>query len=242
MKVLILAAGIGTRISRHLSGNPKCMLDIGKTTLISYTLQLLKNSGIKKIGIILGYKHQIIKKEIMPYDVEIFYNPFFDVTNSLASAWFARKFIDEPEEIIIMNGDVFMEEEVLNAILKETLDPVIFADSSRREEADYKLGYENNILKKYGKDLMGDDITGEYIGVAKIGKRFIPAFLASLDHLIEEQKHSVWWENALYELSNTKNIYVRDIVGGFWAEVDYIEDYERILAFRKTEQLCNYSV
>ena len=29
MKVLILAAGRGTRISRYLSGKPKCTVDIG---------------------------------------------------------------------------------------------------------------------------------------------------------------------------------------------------------------------
>ena len=29
MKVLLLAAGRGTRISRYLAGNPKCTVDIG---------------------------------------------------------------------------------------------------------------------------------------------------------------------------------------------------------------------
>ena len=50
--------------------------------------------------------------------------------------------------------------------------------------------------------------------------------------MINKQQHYLWWENALYELSKEKDIYVRDVEGRFWAEVDYMEDYERILKFR----------
>ena len=42
----------------------------------------------------------------------------------------------------------------------------------------------------------------------------------------------MWWEDVLYSFVEERSIYVRDIQGMFWAEVDYIEDYERILKFR----------
>ncbi|EJT6666008.1 phosphocholine cytidylyltransferase family protein, partial [Clostridium perfringens] len=38
MKALILAAGRGTRISRYLSGRPKCTVDIGGISLIENTI------------------------------------------------------------------------------------------------------------------------------------------------------------------------------------------------------------
>lgn len=232
MRALILAAGRGTRISRYLSGKPKCTVDIGGVTLIENTVKQLMKFGIDKIGIIVGYNHDAIEEVLKDYDnVELFYNPFFDVTNSIASAWFAKSFFGN-DDMIIMNGDVYLEEKLLDFIMKEKSNPVIFSDETRREEADYKLFYENNILVKYGKDLKGNDITGEYIGVAKIGREFIETFLSKLNELIENQNHSVWWENVLYELSNKYPINVTDVKGMFWAEVDYIEDYERILKFR----------
>ena len=46
--------------------------------------------------------------------------------------------------------------------------------------------------------------------------------------MISTQKHDLWWENVLYELSEKEDIYVKDVNGKFWAEVDYIEDYNRI--------------
>ena len=46
MKVLLLAAGRGTRISRYLAGNPKCTVDIGGQKLIQYTIELFHGDGV----------------------------------------------------------------------------------------------------------------------------------------------------------------------------------------------------
>lgn len=232
MKALILVAGRGTRISRYLSGMPKCMVDIGGEQLIRYTVKLLKSRGIKNIGLVLGYRHEVIRQALKDEQVMFFYNPFFDVTNSIASAWFARDFFDEAEDTMIMNGDVYIGGELLDMILREKQSPVMFADETRKETADYKFYYENGILKKYGKELEGDDITGEYIGIGKFDASFAAAFTAQMEAMICRQEHSVWWENVLYSMCGRRNIYVKDIQGQFWAEVDYIEDYERILEYR----------
>ncbi|EJT6664704.1 NTP transferase domain-containing protein [Clostridium perfringens] len=242
MKALILAAGRGTRISRYLSGRPKCTVDIGGISLIENTIEKLDSMGIKDIAIIVGYNQNEIRKTLKDYNVKFYYNPFYDVTNSVASAWFAKDFIEENDDIIIMNGDVYAEKALLEDVIKETLSPVLFADNTRKEEADYKFLYENNILKKYGKELEGSDITGEYVGIAKINKDFINEFKESLEFMIENQNHSLWWENALYRLSKKHNIYVKDVDGKFWAEVDYIEDYERILKFRNYDLEFNLNV
>lgn len=238
MRVLLLAAGRGTRISRYLSGRPKCTVDIGQgQCLIQYTVDLLKKKGIEKVGLVLGYRQEVIREVLKGKDVEYFYNPFFDVTNSIASAWFARDFVSPDDDIIIMNGDVYIDDPLLDQILAEKVSPVMFADESRKLTADYKFYYEDNILIKYGKELEGGDITGEYIGLGKFDRDFIPSFLTKMDEMIRSQKHSVWWENVLYEMTESRPVYVRDVKGQFWAEVDYIEDYERILRHRGFEGL-----
>lgn len=238
MKVLLLAAGRGTRISRYLSGNPKCTVDIGNEKLIQYTIRMLNQKGITDIAMVLGYRADTIKETLKDYNVKYYYNPFFDVTNSIASSWFAKDFLDD--DIIIMNADVFLEEKLIDYIIAQNDSPVMFADSSRKEEADYKFKFENGILLKYGKELEGDDISGEYVGIGKFSKEFIKEFIPQLEKMINEQQHSVWWENVVYELSEQMNIYVNDVKGMFWAEVDYIEDYERILNFRGAKSNIQY--
>ena len=84
-----------------------------------------------------------------------------------------------------------------------------------------------------GKELTGEDITGEYIGAAKMKADFIPQFVRQLETMIGKQQHSVWWENVLYAMTGERDIYVQNVENKFWAEVDYIEDYERILNYRK---------
>lgn len=237
MRVLILAAGKGTRISRYLSGNPKCLVEIGEgKRLIEYTVDLLHEKGIREIGIVLGYKAQAIRDVLSGKGISFYFNPFYDVTNSIASAWFAKEFIKD-DDLLIMNGDVYLEERLLDQILKETKSPVMFADESRKETADYKFYYEDGILKKYGKELEGDDITGEYIGIGRFSRQFLPEFLNRMETMINRQEHSVWWENVIYSMSGQQPVYVKDVAGQFWAEVDYIEDYERILEHRGVEKI-----
>lgn len=233
MKVLLLAAGRGTRISRYLSGNPKCTVDIGNQKLIRYTIDLFHKKGIEDIGIVLGYRGEVIQEVLKDEKVRFFYNPFYDVTNSIASAWFARDYLKEYDDTIIMNADVYLQEELLDRVIASDRSPVMFADGTRKEEADYKFCYHNGILEKYGKDLKGDDITGEYIGIGKFSKDFMPEFIEHMDRMINTQQHSVWWENILYGMvEEGRSVYIDEMDGLFWAEVDYIEDYERILRFR----------
>ena len=198
MKVLLLAAGRGTRISRYLSGNPKCTVDIGGEKLIRYTVDLFNKKGITDIGIVLGYRAEVIREVLSDKNVRFFYNPFYDVTNSIASAWFAKDFLAAADDTLIMNADVYLEEAMLDKILQTQLSPVMFADGTRKEEADYKFKYTDGILEKYGKDLTGDDISGEYIGIGRFSREFMPEFLTQLEEMISTQRHSVWWENILH--------------------------------------------
>lgn len=234
MKALLMAAGRGTRISRYLNGNPKCTVEIKEgLPLIRYTVDMLHKKGITDIMLVTGYRHEVIE-EILGNDVEYTYTPFFDVTNSIASAWFAKDFICD-DDMLIMNADVFCEESAYDEILKCNLNPVMFLDTTRIEEADYKFYCEDGKIVKYGKELTPEETTGEYVGMGKISKDFIPTFKQQLEKMIHNQEHQVWWENVLYSLSGEVAVKTWDLAGKFWAEVDYIEDYERIKAFVKGE-------
>ena len=232
MKAVILAAGMGTRISKFIEERPKCMVDIGGKTLIRYTVDLLKDKGITDIIIAVGYKAECIMSELSGCGVKFAYNPFYDVTNGIASMWFARDFLDD-EETIVMSGDVYLESDIIDLLIACEEDPVLLADSGRIIEADYRYNYENGVLKKYGKDLSVEETTGECLGVAKLGKVFVKKYKEHMLEMINSQCHSVWWENVLYDLSDKENIYIKDVKGSFWAEVDYVEDYTRILKYRK---------
>ena len=88
-------------------------------------------------------------------------------------------------------------------------------------------------IEKYGKGLPIEQRNCEYVGMAKIGKAFLPKFITRMEELVSHQKHSIWWENILYSFTDDKeeDIYTVDVGGRFWAEIDYFDDYARIIDY-----------
>ena len=62
MKVVILAGGLGTRISEYTKIIPKPMIKVCKKPLIYYIMKHYANHGFKDFYIALGYKGHIIKE------------------------------------------------------------------------------------------------------------------------------------------------------------------------------------
>ena len=62
MKIVILAGGLGTRISEYTKIIPKPMIKVNKKPLIYYIMKHYANYGFKDFYIALGYKGHIIKK------------------------------------------------------------------------------------------------------------------------------------------------------------------------------------
>ncbi len=227
-----MAAGVGTRISRHLGSRPKCCVQVGPEVIIQRTVRILRTFGIKNVSIVLGYEADQVRKALDGFEVRFYVNPFFDITNSIVSLWFAREELTRNEDTLLMNGDLFFEPALIERVIESRYDRVLFADPRRKVEADYRLNYAHNILKMYGKELSVEETKGEYIGIAKITTPFLSTFGGHLQELVNQQGHSLWWEDVLYDLcSKGTNIYVDEVDSCFWAEVDYVEDFERIQAF-----------
>lgn len=228
-----MAAGIGSRLKKELGNQPKCCTQVGDEMLIERMLRLLSEKGIKDVALVLGYQSEVVIGRLRGKTTARFYiNPFFNVTNSIASLWFAREELDGQDDVVILNGDLFFEPGLLDSVVACTDDVAMFADPRRVLEADYKFGYDHGLLRRYGKNLRPEESTGEYIGVAKLRRGFIGTFRAGLEVLVAAQQHTLWWEDVLYNLCATlRPIHIVEISDAFWAEVDYIEDYERIQAF-----------
>ena len=173
------------------------------------------------------------------------YNPFFDVTNSIGSLWLAENAgLFTEEDSIVANGDVYWEQEILDFILRQPEEIFMLADSARVLDGDYFFGTENGMLRRYGKELTLEERDCEYLGIAMMRASFVPRFLGRLNDLIDAQCHGKWWEDAIYSLSGEEDIPVKDVRGFFWAEVDFIEDYRRILDYisQKTGIRTNGSI
>lgn len=231
MNAFLLAAGKGSRISKNIPDIPKSTLDVAGKPLIIRTIEMLKKRGIT-VTVVVGYRHQVIEDLLKDYDVNIVYNPFFDVTNSIGSLWFAKSYFQE-EDTIIANADVYWDDSMLDVLVNTKKDNAMLADSARTLVGDYFFYEKDGCLIKYGKELKIEERNCEYVGVAFLKSTFVKEFVLRLEEMIEKQDHSLWWENVLYSFIKERDIHVVDVKGHFWAEIDTIEDYDRILTYVK---------
>ena len=105
MKAILLAAGVGSRIVKDIGQMPKSLVEVNGKPLLLHTLDLLKKNGME-IVIITGFQHKIIEDAIKDYSVTVYYNPFYRVTNSIGSLWYAASEFNT-QELFIANADVY---------------------------------------------------------------------------------------------------------------------------------------
>lgn len=229
MKAFLLAAGKGTRISKSIPKIPKCTLDVGGKPLIRRTVEMLLDNDVE-VTVIVGYMQECVRKALDGLKVNIVYNPFFDITNSIGSLWMAKKYFSD-EDTIIANADVFWSQEIFDKVVSNKKETLMLADYNRVDDGDYFFYVDNGVLKRYGKELERHERNAEYVGIAYIDKDFVPAFVERLDKLVGGQEHGIWWENVLYSFIGEQDINILDISGTFWSEIDFIEDYHRIIDY-----------
>jgi glucose-1-phosphate cytidylyltransferase len=75
MKVLILAGGLGTRLSEETELKPKPMVEIGGKPILWHVMKIYAKYGFNEFIILTGYKSHIIKEYFINY-----YNRYSDVT------------------------------------------------------------------------------------------------------------------------------------------------------------------
>ena len=67
MKAVILAGGLGTRISEESAARPKPMIEIGGMPILWHILKIYSHHGINDFIIFLGYKGYMIKEYFANY-------------------------------------------------------------------------------------------------------------------------------------------------------------------------------
>lgn len=67
MKVLILAGGVGTRLSEETEVRPKPMVEIGGRPILWHIMKIYAHYGFQEFALALGYKGEFIKRYFLDY-------------------------------------------------------------------------------------------------------------------------------------------------------------------------------
>ena len=104
MKMLIVAAGQGTRLRPLTNHMPKCMVKFKNKSIIKYILDTAKSCGIKDIAIINGYKSEVLENYLKSEKLNFFTNKNYDMTNMVSSLFTAQEYMND--DLIISYADI----------------------------------------------------------------------------------------------------------------------------------------
>lgn len=226
MTYIFLVAGKGTRLHPLTLSYPKTLYKLDDNeTVIQRMINLIRNCDSNaEIVVVTGFMHTKIEASLEQYGVNFVFNPFYAVTNSIASLWFAREYLHR-DNVTIINGDTVMSKELVSDILcKPVTDAKVLFDSSIKKNGDYNVHTNGNYVVVMSKDL--DEYDGEYAGVSKLDRVSANKLLEEIDMMMEEEQYTQWYENALVQMifrENFKLGYI-DISSYQWTEVDTVRD------------------
>ena len=106
MKILILAAGKGTRLGNLTKNKPKCLVEYKNTPIIDYILAIVNELKIFDVAIVNGYKKNVLENYLSNKDYVFFTNEKFDTTNMVSSFFCAAEFMDD--DFILSYSDIII--------------------------------------------------------------------------------------------------------------------------------------
>lgn len=238
MTYIILAAGKGSNLHPLTLKYAKTSykLDENTTVLQRMVRSIRRFDKNAEIVVVVGYKAGEIKKELEGENVLFVANPFYEVTNSISSVWFARDYL-ERENVAIVHGDVVFSEELIQHYLTVPTDhPYVLADSGYRQPGDYNVVIQDNQVLVMSKKL--EDFSAKYCCMTKLDPVSSRLLKEEIDSMINENMYDQYFEDGLVQMImfHDFQLFCEDIKGKKWAEVDTVNDLLKAQDIHRREQ------
>ena len=186
MKVIVLAAGQGTRLRPYTNDRPKCMVELDGKPLLHRQLDVLQQAGIRvdDIALVGGY----LKERLYAPGIRLFVNERFAETNMVSTLFCAESFMQPGEDLLICYGDIVYEPGVLDTLLSTSGEVVLAADrewkrlwSLRMDDplADAEtFKMQGGRVMELGKKPKGyAEVEAQYMGLIRIRGDRVQAFI-----------------------------------------------------------------
>ncbi len=243
MKMLIVAAGQGTRLRPLTNEMPKCMVKFKNKSIIDYILKAAKNCGINDIAIINGYKFEVLEKYLKSENLKFFNNKNYDKTNMVSSLFCAEEFMDD--DLIISYADIIYQKQILEKLMNSKDNFSVVVDRKWKELWSLRmenplddaetLKIKNGSIIEIGKKANSYyEIEGQYIGLFKISKKII--------HQVIKFYHNLN-KAGVYDGKNFDNMFMTSFIqmiidnllnvtpifiDGGWVEIDSLDDLKKL--------------
>lgn len=236
MNAIILAAGMGRRISRAVNNLPKCLLEVDGIPLIEHALHALRRNHVRKCIIGIGYRADTIKQKLQTIEchdiiIQYVHNQVYHLTNNIYTLALCSRYVGG--NVLLIEGDVWFEHEILNELLRDPF-PNVAVVSPYRKEMDgtvVSLGkncFIDRIIPKCDQH-EGLELSGYYktINLYKFRHDFFRFTLVpEVERCIRKYGAGIFYEYALRNIvpSNPRLLKAQIVSEAGWHEIDTIDD------------------
>lgn len=242
MRLIILAAGQGTRLRPLTDDRPKCLVDLGGRPLLEWQLAAAREAGINDVVVIGGYRIEQLRK----YDVTVIENPRYASTNMLRTLFCARDLF--ANGFIMSYGDIVYSSVVLKRLIDDANAISVTVDRQWRsywerrledplsDAETLKIDAEGNLIEVGQKPQSYADIQAQYIGLVAFRAAGVKHLLSTFDRIVEEDAAGV---NPFDGKRSLDSLYMTDLLQGMidsgiklnafqidggWVEIDSVSD------------------
>ena len=187
IRAIILAAGRGSRMGQLGDDRPKCLVELEGQPLIARQIAALRRGGVHEIGVVRGYRAEMIDFPSLSY----FVNERWAETNMVISLTAAAPWL-RSGPVIVSYGDIFYRSELVRRLASAPGQLVISYDQAWRrlwarrfadplaDAETFRRNAAGQLLEIGGKTTLIEDIEGQYMGLLK----FTPPAWSAVETLI----------------------------------------------------------
>ena len=200
--------------------------------LIEYNLALLYENGIKNVIIVTGYKAELYEELAKDKaGMTCIYNPFYEHCNVLGSFYMAQNNLAD-EDTIYLHADTLCDPEIFREMVQGSGDIVMPVDFKDCDSEAMKVTTKSGQVVKVSKEISEAESEGEFIGMAKLSKKVMPAIKEASRKLMRNGCLKSYFEGAIQEVIDQGGYSVPALPmrNRFWGEVDFEEDYNFVKA------------
>jgi choline kinase len=220
MKIIILAAGVGSRLGNPFP-KPLTPLKDGKSIMHKQLHNISKYFDINDVTTVVGFKKDLIMERFP--EVNYVYNPFFDTTNTSSSLLQALK-KHKGESVLWFNGDVVFDEKLLSLLIEDIKNENSFISVNTQSVAEEEVKYtlKDGFVNKLSKEV--NNALGEAVGINFIASKDLNIFIKNLEACDDNDYFEKGLEKAISE--DGLLLKVVDISEYNCIEIDFKEDLE----------------
>jgi len=219
-------------MGRLTDDRPKGLVELHGLSLIDWQIRAMRSSGIKEIGIVTGYRADLLAS----HGDRHFHNENWATTNMVASLQCASEWL-ETDDCVISYSDIVYHRSAIDLLAHTTADLAITFDpnwlrlwSMRFEEPlsdaeTFKVSDDGTLLEIGGRPTSTDEVQGQYMGLVRVSPRGWGLLLDVLHTVEADRRPTIHLTGLLDQTTRVGALKVACLPYlGTWSEVDSASD------------------